>query len=178
MKPRKEGLQVCVWSPHRDQEQHHPAKVGRPILGGAFGGFKVLSTSQVNNTYPTNLNRLDTDTFAPPIPNVPEVLRLIRAQPLQSNPINFNQDEFQQPDGMAELVEAAMKNIRYKTELCKHYKRRGYCPMGIYCQFAHGIEELRCISSHPKYRTEHCIYFERERQCPYGSHCAFTHAYF
>lgn len=71
-----------------------------------------------------------------------------------------------------------LKNIRYKTELCKHYKRRGYCPMGIFCHFAHGIGELRYISSHPKYRTEHCIYFEKERRCPYGSQCAFTHAYF
>ncbi|VDK32273.1 unnamed protein product [Taenia asiatica] len=76
---------------------------------------------------------------------------------------------------MAAFVDVALRNIRYKTELCKHYKRRGYCPMGIYCHFAHGIDELRYISSHPKYRTEQCIYFERERRCPYGSQCAFTH---
>lgn len=38
----------------------------------------------------------------------------------------------------------------YKTELCRSWEEKGSCRYGTKCQFAHGEEELRRVSRHPK----------------------------
>lgn len=38
----------------------------------------------------------------------------------------------------------------YKTELCRSWEEKGSCRYGTKCQFAHGEEELRNVSRHPK----------------------------
>lgn len=38
----------------------------------------------------------------------------------------------------------------YKTELCRSWEEKGTCRYGAKCQFAHGEEELRRVSRHPK----------------------------
>ena len=38
----------------------------------------------------------------------------------------------------------------YKTELCRSWEEKGTCRYGTKCQFAHGEEELRKVSRHPK----------------------------
>lgn len=38
----------------------------------------------------------------------------------------------------------------YKTELCRSWEEKGSCRYGAKCQFAHGEEELRKVSRHPK----------------------------
>jgi hypothetical protein len=38
----------------------------------------------------------------------------------------------------------------YKTELCRSWEEKGTCRYGTKCQFAHGEEELRRVSRHPK----------------------------
>ena len=38
----------------------------------------------------------------------------------------------------------------YKTELCRSWEEKGSCRYGAKCQFAHGEEELRSVSRHPK----------------------------
>jgi hypothetical protein len=44
----------------------------------------------------------------------------------------------------------------YKTELCRSWEEKGTCRYGAKCQFAHGEDELRIVSRHPKYKTEIC----------------------
>ncbi|KAB5592624.1 Zinc finger protein [Ceratobasidium theobromae] len=44
----------------------------------------------------------------------------------------------------------------YKTELCRSWEEKGSCRYGPKCQFAHGEEEIRKVSRHPKYKTEIC----------------------
>lgn len=34
-------------------------------------------------------------------------------------------------------------NMRYKTQLCRHFENMGKCQVGDRCQFAHGQAELR-----------------------------------
>ena len=41
----------------------------------------------------------------------------------------------------------------YKTELCRSWEEKGSCRYGGKCQFAHGEEELRRVSRHPKVHT-------------------------
>jgi tristetraprolin len=41
----------------------------------------------------------------------------------------------------------------YKTELCRSWEEKGSCRYGAKCQFAHGEEELRKVSRHPKVRS-------------------------
>lgn len=38
----------------------------------------------------------------------------------------------------------------YKTELCRSWEEKGSCRYGPKCQFAHGEEEVRKVSRHPK----------------------------
>ena len=38
----------------------------------------------------------------------------------------------------------------YKTELCRSWEEKGTCRYGSKCQFAHGEDELRNVSRHPK----------------------------
>ncbi|KAI1893366.1 hypothetical protein AGOR_G00123000 [Albula goreensis] len=66
-------------------------------------------------------------------------------------------------------------STRYKTELCRTYEESGTCKYGAKCQFAHGMEELRGLSRHPKYKTERCRTFHTIGFCPYGARCHFIH---
>eukprot|EP01097_Dermamoeba_algensis_P006426 TRINITY_DN4024_c0_g1_i1.p1 TRINITY_DN4024_c0_g1~~TRINITY_DN4024_c0_g1_i1.p1 ORF type:complete len:254 (-),score=41.28 TRINITY_DN4024_c0_g1_i1:174-935(-) len=63
----------------------------------------------------------------------------------------------------------------YKTELCRSFLETGACRYGWKCQFAHGEDELRPISRHPKYKTEICKTFHTIGTCPYGTRCRFIH---
>ncbi|KAJ7071513.1 hypothetical protein C8F01DRAFT_1110833 [Mycena amicta] len=63
----------------------------------------------------------------------------------------------------------------YKTELCRSWEEKGSCRYGGKCQFAHGEEELRTVSRHPKYKTEICRTFWVSGSCPYGKRCCFIH---
>ncbi|CAG6008491.1 unnamed protein product [Menidia menidia] len=66
-------------------------------------------------------------------------------------------------------------STRYKTELCRTYEESGACKYGAKCQFAHGADELRGLSRHPKYKTEPCRTFHTVGFCPYGARCHFIH---
>ncbi|XP_030008643.1 mRNA decay activator protein ZFP36L1 [Sphaeramia orbicularis] len=66
-------------------------------------------------------------------------------------------------------------STRYKTELCRTYDESGTCKYGAKCQFAHGLDELRGLSRHPKYKTEPCRTFHTIGFCPYGARCHFIH---
>ncbi|XP_061638440.1 mRNA decay activator protein ZFP36L1-like [Phyllopteryx taeniolatus] len=66
-------------------------------------------------------------------------------------------------------------SARYKTELCRTFEESGVCKYGAKCQFAHGADELRGLSRHPKYKTEPCRTFHTVGFCPYGARCHFVH---
>lgn len=70
---------------------------------------------------------------------------------------------------------ASSSSSRYKTELCRSFTESGLCKYGGKCQFAHGTEELRDLSRHPKYKTELCRTFHTIGFCPYGIRCHFVH---
>jgi tristetraprolin len=42
----------------------------------------------------------------------------------------------------------------YKTELCRSWEEKGSCRYGAKCQFAHGEDELRRVTRHPKVSHE------------------------
>ncbi|XP_028651258.1 mRNA decay activator protein ZFP36 [Erpetoichthys calabaricus] len=80
------------------------------------------------------------------------------------------------PPGFAPLTAPAPQNSnRYKTELCRSFQENGNCKYGNKCQFAHGTDELRMLSRHPKYKTQACRTFYSLGYCPYGSRCHFIH---
>ncbi|XP_062241221.1 mRNA decay activator protein ZFP36L1-like [Platichthys flesus] len=66
-------------------------------------------------------------------------------------------------------------STRYKTELCRTFEESGTCKYGAKCQFAHGMDEMRGLSRHPKYKTEPCRTFHTIGFCPYGARCHFVH---
>ncbi|XP_065137614.1 mRNA decay activator protein ZFP36L1 [Paramisgurnus dabryanus] len=91
-------------------------------------------------------------------------------------------NQFKQPlatSGAASLSSStssiSVTSSRYKTELCRTFAERGVCKYGSKCQFAHGHEELRDLSRHPKYKTEPCRTFHSIGFCPYGIRCHFVH---
>jgi hypothetical protein len=65
---------------------------------------------------------------------------------------------------------------RYKTEMCRPFQENGTCKYGDKCQFAHGNQELRIVSRHPKYKTDLCRTYHSVGFCPYGPRCHFVHA--
>ena len=66
-------------------------------------------------------------------------------------------------------------NSYYKTELCKTFLARGYCPYGKKCRFAHGKEELICKIQGVNYKKEKCKSFYGKGFCQYGYRCQFQH---
>ncbi|POW15667.1 hypothetical protein PSTT_01960 [Puccinia striiformis] len=70
---------------------------------------------------------------------------------------------------------ANKKTNLYKTELCRSWEEKGTCRYGSKCQFAHGQEELKGVSRHPKFKTEICRTFWLHGSCPYGKRCCFLH---
>lgn len=70
---------------------------------------------------------------------------------------------------------ANKKTNLYKTELCRSWEEKGTCRYGTKCQFAHGQEELKNVSRHPKFKTEICRTFWLHGSCPYGKRCCFLH---
>lgn len=87
-----------------------------------------------------------------------------------SEPVGMNQNSVNQ------LAQARQVNSsRYKTELCRPFEENGSCKYGDKCQFAHGGNELRNISRHPKFKTELCRTYHTIGFCPYGHRCHFIH---
>lgn len=70
---------------------------------------------------------------------------------------------------------AVAPSSRYKTELCRSFAEVGACKYGDKCQFAHGEDELRTVTRHPKFKTENCKSFHTTGFCPYGPRCHFIH---
>ncbi|KAL3312878.1 hypothetical protein Ciccas_008523 [Cichlidogyrus casuarinus] len=117
------------------------------------------------------------DTYDIPFPGLGPVL---------SMPVSSSEDEacqilqhkavtrkLKRPSKLAVLkVKDPQNNVRFKTELCSHYMRTGSCPKTSECHFAHGINELRTMTSHGKFRTRYC---KNQDTCPFGDKCAFIH---
>lgn len=62
-----------------------------------------------------------------------------------------------------------------QTEMCRTWIETGGCRYGSRCQFAHGPQELRPVTRHPKYKTQPCRTFSVHGSCPYGDRCNFIH---
>lgn len=94
---------------------------------------------------------------------------------------------------------ADTQEVLYKTKLCRHFKKRGMCPVGSECRFAHGLLELRrrpelhhdAKENHTEhteqiqiasgqdspeesdlYKTKLCRQFDKDGECPSGSSCS------
>uniref|UniRef100_A0A8C2XBE4 mRNA decay activator protein ZFP36 n=1 Tax=Cyclopterus lumpus TaxID=8103 RepID=A0A8C2XBE4_CYCLU len=79
------------------------------------------------------------------------------------------------PSASRPLAPSPHISTRYKTELCRTFEESGTCKYGAKCQFAHGMDEMRGLSRHPKYKTEPCRTFHTIGFCPYGARCHFIH---
>lgn len=79
------------------------------------------------------------------------------------------------PAPAASVAATTVNTSRYKTELCRPYEEFGVCKYGDKCQFAHGMQELRNLTRHPKYKTELCRTYHTVGFCPYGPRCHFVH---
>ena len=67
-------------------------------------------------------------------------------------------------------------NVKHKRSLCKNFTEKGFCPYGRKCQFAHGLEELKCSKAqNNSYKTKLCYSFDKKGVCMYGVRCNFIH---
>lgn len=122
--------------------------------------------SNNNNVY-SNVGSpiLGRDSAASPTPQMKKLDRSI-SEPIGNSTLQ-RQDSQKQPQNI--------NTSRYKTELCRCFEESGHCKYGDKCQFAHGKQELRSLSRHPKYKTELCRTFHTVGFCPYGPRCHFVH---
>eukprot|EP00826_Nyctotherus_ovalis_P014415 TRINITY_DN14018_c0_g1_i2.p1 TRINITY_DN14018_c0_g1~~TRINITY_DN14018_c0_g1_i2.p1 ORF type:complete len:126 (-),score=23.01 TRINITY_DN14018_c0_g1_i2:44-421(-) len=73
-------------------------------------------------------------------------------------------------------VDSLLSKYKYKTELCKNWEERGYCPYGPKCRFAHGVRELNSKEKvNDKYKSKPCQAFFNTMFCSYGNRCLFKH---
>lgn len=79
-------------------------------------------------------------------------------------------------DSMDLVVEIVPSSKNYKTELCRTWIAKNFCPYNEKCRFAHGNREL-----HDKvifgrfYKQKKCKSFYETGICKYGSRCHFKH---
>lgn len=85
---------------------------------------------------------------------------------------NYKSPGFSSASGKKKLCP---KN-KAKSSLCRNFSEKGFCPYGLKCQFAHGIEELRCNVDENSYKTKPCNSFWRKGHCSYGLRCNFSHS--
>lgn len=88
-------------------------------------------------------------------------------------PLNLDNKNSNQLDN--NLKRKIDKADLYKTEMCKSFKKFGFCKYNNKCQFAHEEKELRDVSRHPRYKTEICKTFSLYGDCNYGNRCCFLH---
>jgi hypothetical protein len=64
----------------------------------------------------------------------------------------------------------------YKTELCRTWVEKNFCPYQEKCRFAHGKKEIhqKCIPA-KNYKIKECNSFNKRGFCPYGHRCLFKH---
>mmetsp|Transcript_25634 Transcript_25634/g.73699 ORF Transcript_25634/g.73699 Transcript_25634/m.73699 type:complete len:766 (+) Transcript_25634:50-2347(+) len=81
--------------------------------------------------------------------------------------------------------------LNYKTELCRHFERAGFCDHGADCRYAHGPAELRSREMNEQdlrmeqpgspggegdqQSSEICRDFVRIGRCKFGAECRFSH---
>ncbi|KAJ7548017.1 hypothetical protein O6H91_08G113700 [Diphasiastrum complanatum] len=136
---------------------------------------KELSTSLDNNCHPTCLNKHKRSSSI----LSKDDLMLLDTLPLISPSISSQEDsKVGDYDSDVSSGNFSPPNNLYKTELCRSWEEAGSCRYGSKCQFAHGKEDLRPISRHPKYKTEICRTFTTNGTCPYGMRCRFIHPCF
>lgn len=103
---------------------------------------------------------------------------LISNQPTLTNAINklvkLRSQHEDSSNGLGPSLSNKKTNL-YKTELCRSWEEKGTCRYSSKCQFAHGQDELRPVSRHPKFKTEICRTFCLHGSCPYGKRCCFLH---
>ena len=64
----------------------------------------------------------------------------------------------------------------YKTELCRTWVEKNYCPYREKCRFAHGKKDLHDkIINSKNYKQKECNSFYQRGYCPYGPRCHFKH---
>ena len=91
-------------------------------------------------------------------PDVATQVMAARLQAQYTGPYNSVPDPAMRAEsGMTSPVNGPSANNRklglYKTELCRSWEEKGSCRYGAKCQFAHGEEELRKVTRHPKVRN-------------------------
>src|SRR3569833_3098021 len=80
------------------------------------------------------------------------------------------------PNAVIDRQTEKLNDPKYKTELCKGFSNKGFCPYGNKCRFAHGKHELSGKSiDASKYKQKECKSFKEQGFCMYGSRCNFKH---
>jgi hypothetical protein len=64
----------------------------------------------------------------------------------------------------------------YKTELCKTWVEKNFCPYKEKCRFAHGKSDIhKKVVNIKNYKQKECNSFHNKGFCPYGTRCHFKH---
>ena len=93
---------------------------------------------------------------------------------VQSTPKDIEEIE-RQNDVMIESKDKCkrLNANKYKTAICRHYMRLGYCKLGDSCNFAHSKDEL---TNHRKKKSiKNCKAFFASCHCMDGPNCDFHH---
>ena len=172
-------LTQCAQNRTRGSNKQQRSHINNNNNGG--GGHRSRSRSvldELQSAFPSNSELLA---------NISRVMACLEEDAIINNNNNHQnqnnkshhqqqqQPQQQQPQQQPQQQQPTASS-RYKTELCRPFEENGHCKYGDKCQFAHGHDELRSMSRHPKYKTEPCRTFHTTGICPYGPRCHFIHS--
>jgi len=94
----------------------------------------------------------------------------------QNNSLNRKKSSFDESLNKSKDTKESIGEVNYKTELCRTWVEKNFCPYKEKCRFAHGKKDLHDkIISSKNYKQKECMSFYQKGFCPYGPRCHFKH---
>jgi hypothetical protein len=106
---------------------------------------------------------------------------MARDETMDTSEISTNEAILRRKSSQGELLNKSSDTKdsgeqNYKTELCRTWVEKNFCPYKEKCRFAHGKKDIHEKSINSKnYKQKECNSFHKKGFCPYGPRCHFKH---
>jgi hypothetical protein len=95
---------------------------------------------------------------------------------MSNNSVNRKTSSCDESLNKSKDTKESIGEVNYKTELCRTWVEKNFCPYKEKCRFAHGKKDLHDkIISSKNYKQKECMSFYQKGFCPYGPRCHFKH---
>lgn len=104
---------------------------------------------------------------------------MVREEPMDTNNKATNEAVLRRKSSLGDSLNKSSDKEgeqNYKTELCRTWVEKNFCPYKEKCRFAHGKKDIHDKTINAKnYKQKECNSFHKKGFCPYGPRCHFKH---